>query len=212
MQYKDDLSKGYVNGYFVGKRQGSATQDELEPDADGYEVPHDTVRIGTVTPDALEPNFPEPKDYTVTYAKGDDAATGTAPTETDKSEGETFTVKANTLTLIGHTFASWLGSDGKTYQPDDEARMPGAAFTLTAQWEPNTYTVTFDNNDGDTEADPRTVDVDYGDTVESLPTEPTRDSYTFASWNTQADGNGDTFDTSTVVTGDITVYAKWSAA
>ncbi|MNW66709.1 hypothetical protein D3C74_452060 [compost metagenome] len=60
MKYKDDLPNGYVNGYYVGLRQGTATQDELEPTADGYEVPRDTVRIGTVTPDALEPNYPEP--------------------------------------------------------------------------------------------------------------------------------------------------------
>ncbi|MGP3782335.1 hypothetical protein [Paenibacillus sp. 1A_MP2] len=32
----------------------------MEPTADGYEVPRGTERIGTVTPDALEPNYPEP--------------------------------------------------------------------------------------------------------------------------------------------------------
>lgn len=60
MQYKDDLAKGYVNGYYVGLRQGTATQDKLEPTADGYEVPRGTVRQGTVTQDKLEPNYPEP--------------------------------------------------------------------------------------------------------------------------------------------------------
>lgn len=135
MKYKDDLPNGYVNGYYVGLRQGTNTQDELEPDADGYEVQHETVRIGTVTPDALEPNYPEPMDYSVTYLPGDEAAAGTAPTETDKKQGDTFTVKANTFALTDHTFTGWLGSDGNTYQASDEVTMPGADFTLTAQWE-----------------------------------------------------------------------------
>jgi len=60
MKYKDDIPNGYVNGYFVGVRQGSPTPDALEPTADGYEVPRGTERIGTVMPDALEPNYPEP--------------------------------------------------------------------------------------------------------------------------------------------------------
>ncbi|MCM3041709.1 hypothetical protein M3201_18610 [Paenibacillus motobuensis] len=60
MKYKDDLSKGFVNGYYVGMRQGTNTQDKLEPAADGYEVQRDTQRQGTVTPDALEPGYPVP--------------------------------------------------------------------------------------------------------------------------------------------------------
>lgn len=62
MKYKDDLANGYVNGYYVGLRQGTPTQDKLEPTADGYEVQRDTVRVGTVTPDVLEPDYPEPVD------------------------------------------------------------------------------------------------------------------------------------------------------
>lgn len=60
MQYKDDKAKGWVNGYYVGQRQGTNTQDQLEPASDGYEPQRDAVRQGTVTQDALEPNFPEP--------------------------------------------------------------------------------------------------------------------------------------------------------
>ncbi|MGO4543234.1 hypothetical protein AB4Z29_00340 [Paenibacillus sp. 2TAB23] len=62
MEYKDDLPKGYVNGYYVGIKQGSPTQDVLEAQGDGHSVQRNTVRIGTVTPDALEPNYPEPVD------------------------------------------------------------------------------------------------------------------------------------------------------
>lgn len=60
MKYKDDLEKGFVNGYFVGLRQGGPTQDKQEPQGDGYKVQRDTQRQGTVTPDALEPGYPVP--------------------------------------------------------------------------------------------------------------------------------------------------------
>lgn len=60
MKYKDDLKNGYVNGFYVGLRQGGPTQDKLEPAADGYKVQRDTQRQGTVTQDALQPNYPVP--------------------------------------------------------------------------------------------------------------------------------------------------------
>jgi hypothetical protein len=62
MKYKDDLANGYVNGYYVGLRAGTPTPDKLEAEADGYEVQRGTIRHGTVTPDALEPNYPVPDD------------------------------------------------------------------------------------------------------------------------------------------------------
>ena len=43
-----------------------------------------------------------------------------------------------------------------------------------------------------------------------MPDPPSKDHYTFASWNKKADGTGTTFDGSTTVTGDITVHAIWS--
>lgn len=72
MKYKDDLSNGFVNGYYVGLRQGGPTQDELEPQGDGYTVQRDTQRYGTVTPDALEPNYPEPDTGEEEQEDGDD--------------------------------------------------------------------------------------------------------------------------------------------
>ncbi|MCY9734163.1 hypothetical protein M5X17_10430 [Paenibacillus alvei] len=60
MKYKGDLPNGYVNGYYVGLRQGSPTPDKLEPQADGYGVQHSTQRQGTVTADALKPGYPAP--------------------------------------------------------------------------------------------------------------------------------------------------------
>jgi uncharacterized repeat protein (TIGR02543 family) len=77
------------------------------------------------------------------------------------------------------------------------------------------YTVTFDKNHADangwTDASPATMSAAHNATVASLPTNPTRTGYTFNSWNTAPGGNGAAFNTSTRVTGDTTVYAKWTA-
>jgi uncharacterized repeat protein (TIGR02543 family) len=83
--------------------------------------------------------------------------------------------------------------------------------------EQKTYTVTFDKNGGDTEADPPTKTVKYPPktNVGALPAAPELADNLFAGWNTDPDGNGIEFDGSTDVTtlaapdNTLTVYAMW---
>jgi uncharacterized repeat protein (TIGR02543 family) len=44
-----------------------------------------------------------------------------------------------------------------------------------------------------------------------MPSEPARSGYIFDGWYTAANGGGSQFIAATIVTGDITVYAKWTA-
>ena len=77
-----------------------------------------------------------------------------------------------------------------------------------------TYTVTFDKNNNDagsTEANPQTRSVTTPVTTVTLPTAPTRIGWTFAGWNTEANGSGSAFTDSTTVTADVTVFAQWTA-
>jgi uncharacterized repeat protein (TIGR02543 family) len=104
-------------------------------------------------------------------------------------------------TRTGYTFSGW----------DNSFTNVTADITVTAQYTINTYTVTFDKNGGDTEADPTTKIAVYNTTIDSLPTAPTKASYAFSGWNTQADGAGDAFTAATLVTENITVYAIWTA-
>ncbi|MDR2487509.1 MAG: InlB B-repeat-containing protein, partial [Clostridiales Family XIII bacterium] len=72
------------------------------------------------------------------------------------------------------------------------------------------YTVTFDVNGGRL-ADVSTKQVlEPNRTIDSLPRSPTRTNYTFTGWNTLANGRGSSFTASTVVTGNIRVYAQWN--
>lgn len=74
---------------------------------------------------------------------------------------------------------------------------------------PTNATVNFDKNGGSTEASPSAITVSSGGVVTTLPDPPVRDNYTFNNWNTQANGSGTQFTTSTAVSSSITVYAQW---
>ena len=69
------------------------------------------------------------------------------------------------------------------------------------------FTVTFDKNGGDTEADPQTMTVTRpAKTIDKLPAPPKRSGYTFSGWRTSDD---EAFSASTIVNKDITVKARW---
>ncbi|WP_461255861.1 InlB B-repeat-containing protein [Treponema sp. R80B11-R83G3] len=74
------------------------------------------------------------------------------------------------------------------------------------------FTVTFDknNNDADgTEPEPKTAISNPSTGKVDLPFEPERSGYTFRGWNTKSNGSGEAFTSNTIVTANITVYAKW---
>ncbi|MDR0876728.1 MAG: InlB B-repeat-containing protein [Treponema sp.] len=77
---------------------------------------------------------------------------------------------------------------------------------------PYSYTVTFNNNGGNTNANPAAITVNEpATTVGTLPaTEPTKDPFDFDGWYTAASG-GTEFTAATTVSGNITVYAHWKA-
>ncbi|MDQ5970611.1 MAG: trimeric autotransporter adhesin, partial [Patescibacteria group bacterium] len=146
--------------------------------------------------------------YTITFDKN------TGDTEADPTTRTTNYNTTVTLpvapTKVGHTFDSWntqADGNGSTF---DNSTAVVANATVYAKWIINSYTITFDKNTGDSEADPTTRTTNYNTTV-TLPVAPTKVGHTFDSWNTQADGNGSTFDNSTAVVANATVYAKWTA-
>ena len=113
-------------------------------------------------------------------------------------------------TWTGHTFGGWYKESGCTNAWVFATDTVTSDVTLYAKWTINTYTVTFNKNGGDTEANPKTKTATYGGNVGTLPTAPTRTGYTFTSWNTKANGSGTKFKATTAVTADITVYAQWT--
>ena len=87
----------------------------------------------------------------------------------------------------------------------------GFATVVTNKKADDPVKVTFDKND---QSEPNvikevTLEKDGAVGEASWPTNPSRDGYTFLGWNTAANGSGATFEATTLVSKDITVYAQW---
>lgn len=119
-------------------------------------------------------------------------------------------------TRVGYAFTGWTtDKDGK--KPVDFSKPISADTTLYAQWGTNAYTVRFHANDG---AQPeKTTDqkMAYGTEADLNKNAFTRTDWTFAGWNTKADGTGDSFADGQKVTnltdqanGVFDLYAKWT--
>ena len=112
-------------------------------------------------------------------------------------------------TLKGYTFAFWyLGEDEQNATAYDFDTPVTENITLTAKWNINKYTVTF-NSYGGTPVPPA-QEVEYGLTA-TKPADPTLKGYTFAFWYLGEDEqNATEYDFDTPVTENITLTAKWN--
>ena len=150
--------------------------------------------------------------YTVTFYMND----GTNAVHTTATVSPPKTTKVslpeNPTRLEGYAFKEWHTEDGEKFTSETLVTKNTPVY---AQWEVAVYTVTFnrnENKDGTegTVFDTRTVTPLEATTVDSLPADPTLPHHTFEGWNTEGNGSGDAFTVDTVVTKDITVYAKWT--
>ena len=92
-------------------------------------------------------------------------------------------------TREGYTFIGW--------DKEIPTTMPTENMTVTAQWEINQYTITFDTNGG-SEIAPITQD--YGTAI-TVPADPTREGYTFMGWDQEIP--------TTMPAENITLKARW---
>ena len=84
-----------------------------------------------------------------------------------------------------------------------------ASVTLYAQWTALTYTVTFDANGGTGAMAPETGSAPAALMANAF----TRTGYSFAGWNTAADGSGTPYRDmeSYPFNASVTLYAQWTA-
>jgi len=113
-------------------------------------------------------------------------------------------------TKLGSDFAGWYTGTSGTGAAFDGSTSVTADITVYAKWTPITYTVTFNSQSATVEASPTSRTALYGNTV-TLPTAPTKLGSDFGGWYTGTNGSGTAFNDSTTITGNITVYAKWTA-
>ena len=161
--------------------------------------------------------------YTVTYF-GNTNTSGTAPVDGSSpyNAGSTVTVLGNSgsLAKTGFTFAGWntaANGTGTSYSPTTTFTI-NANATLYAQWlsdAPTTYTVTYFGNTNTSGTAPVDGSSPYnaGSTVTVLGNSGSlaKTGFTFAGWNTAANGTGTSYSPTTTFTinANATLYAQW---
>ena len=112
----------------------------------------------------------------------------------------------------GYSFVGWYR----------EANMSGGLFTATttysltenivlvASWSANSYLITFNNQGGQSATSSKAVV--YNSVIGALPA-PVKEGHIFSSWNTQVDGLGSVYSSSTTyqIAGNVTLYAQYTA-
>ncbi|MBS1478805.1 MAG: hypothetical protein HP025_06730, partial [Angelakisella sp.] len=126
-----------------------------------------------------------------------------ACTVTFLSDGESAApsqIRANTPadqpadpTKEGYTFIGWYKGEEKWNFADAVTE----AMTLTAKWQLNQYTITFDTAGG---SEVPSITQDYGTAI-TPPAAPTRTGYTFAGWDKTIP--------TTMPAGDMAITAQW---
>ena len=106
-------------------------------------------------------------------------------------EGEKATKPTTDPTKEGHTFVEWQ-LEGETTAFDFDTPITGN-ITLKAVWTINTYTVTFDTDEG-TPILP-TEEVSYGDKVTEPTTDPTKEGHDFVEWRKEGETTAFNFGT-----------------
>ena len=144
-----------------------------------------------------------------TYTLSFNSNGGTAVDDITAAYGTAVT--APTSTRMGYTFSKWVDADGNGVP----SIMPAENISYTAQWTPNSYTISFNSNNGT--GDMNSINAVY-DSDAVLPTcTLTRTGYTFSGWSTSKEGGNIIKDGATVknlTTGnnvDVVLYAQWTA-
>lgn len=155
----------------------------------------------------------DPVNYTLTYDKNADDATGTTASQTGE-ENTSVNLRDNGFTRPNYTFQGWADtSDGPV------AHNPGDSYTLTgnktmyAVWKRNAIHLNYDANGGNGTHDPTEGEVNTNITIPgNLNDSFDRPGYEITSWNTEPDGSGTTYQPGGNVpmgTTDQTIYAQW---
>ncbi len=139
--------------------------------------------------------------YTLTI----NANGGTYGGETTQSMYYGSTKTLNVPVKTGYNFANWSATSGTVNGNDFTIGSENA--TITANYTPKTFSVTFNPNGGTTSTGSKTVT--YDSTYGTLPT-PTYTGYEFLGWFTATSGGTQVASSTKVsITGNQTLFAHW---
>jgi uncharacterized repeat protein (TIGR02543 family) len=161
--------------------------------------------------------------YTVIYNGNGNTGGGVPVDSTSYQQGQAVTVLGNTGNLVktGYSFVGWntkTDGSGTTFTQGQTFAMGAANVTLYAKWTTNpTYTVTYNGNSNTGGSVPvDSTHYQQGQTVTVLGNTGNlvKTGYSFAGWNTKANGSGTTYtqgQTFMMGAANVILYAKWTA-
>ena len=141
-----------------------------------------------------------------------ESSTGTTSAAAARTASVSMTATAKT----GYTFVGWYNSSGTqlTTNVKYTYTCSGSTATYYARFEANQYTVKFDANGGTGSMSDQSHT--YGVSKALTANAFTRTGYTFAGWNTKADGTGTSYtdkksvsNLSSTNDATVTLYAQW---
>lgn len=117
-------------------------------------------------------------------------------------------------TKTGYTLAGWSTTANGSAISFPYIAPPLSAITLYAIWTANSNIVTFNANDGSGSPATATQSITSGTATALTANSFTRAGYTFAGWDTQANGSGTDYTNqqSITITSSFTLYAQWTVS
>ncbi|MEK5429417.1 InlB B-repeat-containing protein [Lysinibacillus sp. FSL R7-0073] len=131
---------------------------------------------------------------------------GSAVSNQSVAHGEKASEPTPAPTKGGYTFEGWYKDVGYT-QTYDFTSVITENTTIYAKWNAQTYVVSF-NTDGGSAVSNQSVA--HGEKASEPTPAPTKGGYTFGGWYKDA-GYTQTYDFTSVITENMTIYAKWNA-
>ncbi len=172
---------------YITADYGTKITKPVDPTREGYTFAGWDVEIPETMPakDMLITAKWKINPYTITF----DTDGGTEIPYITADYGTTITKPAKP-TREGYTFAGW--------DVEIPEIMPAKDMLITAMWDINQYTITFDT-DGGTEI--LSITADYGTRITKPEDAPTKEGYVFAGWDVEIP--------ETMPAEDMTIAAKW---
>lgn len=152
------------------------------------------------------------KSYSITVNKGT-GIDSVSRSASSVAYGSSASINATVST--GYHWKNWTGTFTTTTQ-NYSWTMSNKNYSLTANAEPNTYTVQYNGN-GATGGSTASSSHTYNSAKNLTSNGFTRTHYTFKNWNTKADGTGTSYSNGASVSnltathgGTVTLYAQWT--
>lgn len=161
--------------------------------------------------------------YNIKFA-GNGATGGSMSSMGNRKYGTPYTLTANAYKRTGYTFSGWntnAKGTGMSYKNQQRVTsltaVNGATITLYAQWTPIQYNIKFNKNGATGGKMSNLTNCKYGTTYKLTANAYKRTGYTFAGWNTKANGKGNSYKNKASVKNlkkvngeTITLYAQWT--